>query len=496
MYFLGIDSNVHRTVVAALDLELATVVAEGYSEHQLLSGKQEGVREQDPAGWISALDSAVRQCLARLGPNRDRVAGIGVGAQSQGLVLLDGDNRILRPAKLAGDLSMLEESEEISRAFGGPPGMIELTGNVVAPDGAPAFLHWLKKRERHLFEKMATILGPHDFLNYWLTGAKRMEFGDASVSGLMNVRSREWSQPILDLIDSRLLDCLPPLSSSRGSQGPLRADLAASWGLSGEILVSAGGGHSMMEAIGAGNVSSGGVTVHLGYEGRVSGVSSEAIIDPHGEVNCFCDSTDQWMPTVATLGATDPLEMVSGTFGWSAEKLEQAVDMAPCGSEGLVFLPLAEAGESGVPARFLHGMTRENYNPVNLARSAAEGVALEFGHSLQRIVELGFEPKHVHVAGDWTRSQVWRQLVSNVFGLPVAAVKGGDGAALGAALQSAVTFFAESGEDLSYQEIADYAAEPAEGSRCEPNAEEHERYREVLSRRQFLSESLRGSALS
>ena len=86
MFFLGIDSNVHRTVVSALDLEAAAVVSEGYSDHQSLSGLPEGAREQDPAGWISALDSAVRQCLARLGPGRDRVAGIGVSAQSVGLV--------------------------------------------------------------------------------------------------------------------------------------------------------------------------------------------------------------------------------------------------------------------------------------------------------------------------------------------------------------------------------------------------------------------------
>ena len=122
-------------------------------------------------------------------------------------------------------------------------------------------------------------------------------------------------------------------------------------------------------------------------------------------------------------------------------------------------------------------------------------MALEFGHNLERIAELGFEPNHVHLAGDWSRRRVWRQLAANVIGLPVAAVKGGGGAALGAALQSAVTFFAESGEDLSYQEIAAYAAEPAEGSRCEPRSEEHQRYREVLSRRQFLSESLKDSAL-
>ncbi|MDQ8188692.1 FGGY family carbohydrate kinase [Roseibacillus persicicus] len=496
MFFLGIDSNVHRTVVVALDLELAAVVAEGSANHQFLAGAPSGVREQDPASWISALDSAVRQCLSRLGPGRDRVAGIGVSAQSHGVVTLDSDNRIIRPAKLAGDSSMWRESEEISQAFGGPPGMIELTGNVIASDGAPAFLHWLKKNEPQHYQRLATVLMPHDFLNYWLTSSKRMEFGDASACGLMDVRSRSWSEPLFNLIDPRLLERMPPLCSSRGAQGPLRHDLAASWGLTGEILVSAGGGLSMMEAIGAGNVSAGGVTVRLGQEGRVSGVSAEPIIDPRGEVNCFCDSTDQWMPTVATMAATDPLEMISSTFGWTSAQLEAAVSAAPCGAEGLVFLPPVESGDYTVPTRFLHGITRENYTATNLARSAAEGVALEFGHSLERIAELGFEPKHVHVAGDWSRSQVWRQLVANVLGLPVAAVKGGDGAALGAALQAAVTFFAESGEDLTYQEIAAYAAEPAEGSRCEPNLEEHERYREVLSRRQFLSESLRGSALS
>ena len=495
MFFLGIDSNIHRTVVVALDLELATVVAEGYAEHHLITGLADGAQEQDPASWISAMDSAVQQCLARLGPSRDRVAGVGVSAQSKGVVTLDQDNRILRAAKLAGDTTMVLESEEISQAFGGPPGMIELTGNVVAPDGAPAFLHWLKKREGHLFEQLATLLMPHDFLNYWLTGTKRMEFADASVSGLMDVRNRDWSESIVNLIEPSLLDCLPPLCSSRGAQGVLRPDLAASWGLTGDILVSAGGGTAMMEAIGAGNVSPGGVTVRLGYEGRVSGVSPVPIIDPRGVVNCFCDSTDQWMPTVATLAATDPLEMISSTFGWSLEHLAQAVEAGPCGAKGLVFLPQAETEENGALARFLHGMTRENYTPVNLARAAAEGVALEFGHNLERIVELGFEPKHVHLAGDWARSKVWRQLVANVIGLPVAAVKGGDGAALGAALQSAVTFFEESGEDLTYQEIAAYAAEPAEGSRCEPNREEHHRYLEVLSRRQFLSESLKDSAL-
>lgn len=496
MYFLGIDSNPQRTVVVALDLELAAVVAEGVVEHSLVAGLPEGHREQDPAIWISALDQAVRQCLGKLSHGRERVAGIGVSGQAGGAVVLDQENRILRPAKLAGDHSMIAAAEKISQAFGGPPGMLELIGNVLSPDSPAAFLQWLKETEPQTFAKTSTVLLPHDFLNYWLTGTKRMEYGDSSASGLMDVRSRTWSRPILDFIDPRLQACLPALCSSKGAQGHLRPDLAANWGLGKDVLVSAGGGTAMMEAIGGGNVNPGGVTVSLGVSGRVSGISREPGIDPRGEVRALCDCTDLWMPTAITPGATEPLEMVSNTFNWDSGMLEEAVRSASCGADGLVFLPLDTSVPDGDMAGFLHGMTRGNLTPGNLARAAAEGVALEFGHSLERIRELGFEPSHVHVAGDWSRSAVWRQLVANVLGLPVAAVKGGDGAALGAALQSAVTFFAESGEDLTYQEIAAYAAEPAEGSRCEPNMEEYETYQEILTRRQFLAESLRGSALS
>ncbi len=490
MYFLGIDSNDQCTTAVALDLEQATVVAEGRAEHSLIEGLPQGNREQDPAGWISALDEAVQQCLLGLGPARERVAGLGVSAQNAGVVALDAENRILRAAKLAGDTSMFRHCEKLSEIFGGPPGLIELTGNKLSPQSAATFLSWLKKHESHHFDNMASAMMPHDFLNYWLTGQKRMEFSGASASGFLDVASRSWATPIIEHVDPRLAEVLPPLSSSQAPQGFLRGELVSSWGLPKEVLVSAGGGKMMMDAIGAGNVTAGGVTVRLGREGRVSGVSSKPFVDPKGEVGCVCDCTDQWMPYVMTPNATDPLEMVSRNFGWSLSELEQAVSAARCGAAGVVFLPFEETDNYGDTVRMLHGITRRNYSPVNVARAAAEGVALDFGYSLARIGELGFIPEEIHISGDWAKSSVWRQLVSNVLGLPVEAVRWGDGAALGAALQAAVTFFSENGENLSYQEIAAYAAEPAEGTRCEPNLAHHQRYRELLARRQFLSESL------
>ncbi|MDP0490789.1 MAG: FGGY family carbohydrate kinase [Verrucomicrobiota bacterium JB023] len=496
MYFLGIDTSARRTLVVALDLELASVVAHSSVEHNWLGGLPEGHVEQDPAGWISAVDQGVRECVAKLGPaGRERVTGIGVSGQPGGTVVLDAKNRILRSAKLASDKSHMSDAEELASHFGGPPGLIELAGNALNAGSPAAFLMGFKKQQPEKFAEIAAVLLPHDFINYWLTGVKRMEYGDASGTGLMDVRTRSWCREIVEAIDPRLHECLPPVCSSRGSQGPLRPDLADSWNLPRNVLVSAGSGQAMLEAIGAGNVDAGGVTVTLGPTGRVSAVSDAPLIDPRGEVGAFCDSTDKWMPMVVTEGATDPLEMVSRTFSWDPVKLEMAVREGELGAGGLMFLPQIDAGDGSGPSAFLHGMKRGNYTSVNLARAATEGVALEFGHGLQRIVELGFEPRQVHVAGDWSRSAVWRQMVSDVLGLPVAAAKGGDGAALGAALQAAVAFFSESGEDLTYQEIAAYAAEPAEGSGCEPDEEAHEHYQEILSRRQYLAESLRGSGL-
>ena len=126
MHFLGIEIGHAATRVVALDLEAATVAAEATAAHAWVEGLPDGYREQDPACWIAAADQAMRQCLARLGDARGGVAGIGITAPTGGMVVLDENNRIVRPAKLGIDRSAQRQAEEIARAFGGAPGLIEL----------------------------------------------------------------------------------------------------------------------------------------------------------------------------------------------------------------------------------------------------------------------------------------------------------------------------------------------------------------------------------
>ena len=162
MYFLGVDNGLTRTRSVVLNLESASLVALSEVSHDVVDGLPAGQLEQDPSQWIRAVDRTVRHCLEQLGETRQRVAGIGICGQPRGMVLLDGNHRLVRPAKLAADRSATPESEEISRAFGGPPGMIELTGNSMSPADVaasridfPAWLATLSHRNRRIALRLA-----------------------------------------------------------------------------------------------------------------------------------------------------------------------------------------------------------------------------------------------------------------------------------------------------------------------------------------------------
>jgi xylulokinase len=138
-----------------------------------------------------------------------------------------------------------------------------------------------------------------------------MEYGDASGTGLLDVRTRKWCRPVMEFIDPTLEDKLPPLGSSRQAVGLLREGLRQQWGLKKSPRVSAGGGDNMMGAIGTGNVDSGVVTASLGTSGTVYAYSAEPVVDPVGEVAAFCDSTDRWLPLICTMNVTVATEQSS-----------------------------------------------------------------------------------------------------------------------------------------------------------------------------------------
>ncbi len=494
MFYLGIDSGTQGTRCVALDLESQKIVASAQRTYGLIEGLPPGHLEQAPETWTEAADEVVRECLEQLGARRQEVRAIGVSGQQHGLVVLNDDNEPVRPAKLWCDTSTAAQCEALNAEFGGADEIIAMTGNAMLPGYTAPKILWLKQNEPSNFEAATTFLLPHDYLNFWLTGEKRMEYGDASGTALFDVRTRTWCEPILDFIDPDLEDRLPTVGSSRQPAGLLRETLREEWGLGSNVLVSAGGGDNMMAAIGTGNIAPGGVlTASLGTSGVLFAYSAEPVVDEEGELAAFCDGTDGWLPLACTMNVTVATEQVRGLFGWDHAALDAAVESTPPGAGGILFLPYLNGERTpNLPrgAGVIHGLTTANMHPAQLARAAMEGVTLGLAYSLHRFRTLGLQPKEVRLTGGGSRSPVWRQMCADVFNLPVVGLEESQSAALGAAMQAAWTDHAIRGKTMTYRELVAGIVRLAPDTRAEPRAAVRQLYHELLGKQTELTRKL------
>ncbi len=487
MYFLGIDSGTQSTKAIILDLESGKILASASQSYDLIKGLPAGHLEQHPQSWVNAVEASVAACLAKLGKKKNLIRGIGVSGQQHGLVALDAKDQVVRPAKLWCDTSTQAQCEQIAHEFGGQQGVIHLAGNAMLPGYTIPKLLWMKQQEPKNFTKTKTILLPHDYINFWLSGVKRMEYGDASGMGILNVRTRQWCHEITDFIDPRVRDMLPPLGSSRSIHGTLRADLAKKWGLGDDVIISAGGGDNMMGAIGTGNIKPGVVTASLGTSGTLYGVAAAPVVDGQGEVAAFCDSTDQWLPLVCTMNVTVVTEQMRTVFGWDHKKLEAAVMSVPAGADGLLMLPYLNGERTpSLPngTGVMHGMRTMNTTPAHFARAAMEGATLGLAYGLKRFRDLGMSPKEIRLTGGGSKSAVWRQMAADAFNAEVVTLTTSEGAALGGAVQAA---YAQAGGKISYEKLCKQLVTPDEKTRCKPDKKRAALYAAQLERQMELT---------
>lgn len=493
MLCLGIDSGTKSTKTLVLDIESGKVIALAQKDYDVIPGLPHGHVEQASQTWIEAVDATIRECLARIDKRKIDIVAIGVSAQQHGLVMLDAKNEPIRPAKLWCDTSTAAQSEKLNRAFGGVDELIERTGNAMLPGYTASKLLWLKENEPQNFRRIRSILLPHDYINFWLTGERRMEHGDASGTGLMDVRTRKWYAPLIEFIDKNLAAKLPPLRSSTRPVGLLRNARREEWGLSHDVLVSAGGGDNMLGALGTGNIKPNMVTVSLGTSGTVYAFTEKPIVDPKGEIATFCDSTEHWLLLACTMNVAFAIEQLMKLFQWDAATLEEKVAAVPPGARGLLFLPYLQGerlpnlpGGSGV----LHGLNLENMNPAEIARAVVEGVTMGLAYGLKRILDLGIAPKELRVTGGGSRSAVWRQIMADVLGYPVIASKISEGAALGAAIQAAWTYCQVKGRPIALDKLVRDVVKIDRKTRAEPDKENHAFYTELRRRQTDLTRKL------
>jgi xylulokinase len=493
MIFLGIDCGTQSTKTIAIDLETGAVLASAQQSYGFVPDLPPGAREQYPKDWIDAAQQTIDSVMTELGARRSAVRGIGVSGQQHGLVPLDGEGKVVRPAKLWCDTATAPQCETITRHFGGVAKVIELVGNAMLPGYTAPKILWLRENEPENWARTKTLLLPHDYLNFWLTGEARMEYGDASGIAALDVRTRAWSAPVVDFLECG--DRLPPLGSSAEPAGTLRDELRQRWGLEPGVVVSAGGGDNMMAAIGTGNTSAGVVTASLGTSGTLFAFSEHPVIDDRGEIAAFCDSTDHWLPLLCTMNVTLVTELVRGLFDWSHSALDARVREIPAGADGLTLLPyLTGERTPNLPhgCGVLHGLTTENFTAAHLARAAMEGVTLGLGYGMQRLRELGVEPAEIRLTGGGSNSATWRQICADVFGAPVVCLQTSEGASLGAALQAAWTWSATQPTKLSLAELTRDFVKTDSATAAEPDAANTALYRERIAKMTGLRTALSG----
>lgn len=396
--------------------------------------------EQEPEEWWSATTTSIRQALTSANASGDNVAAIGLTGQMHGLVLLDEQGRVLRPAILWNDQRCGVECDEI-RARVGREQLVQITGNDALTGFTAPKILWVEKNEPEIYRRVRHVLLPKDYIRYKLTGALAMDKADGSGTMLFDLRKRTWSSEILNALNISP-DWLPPTFEGHEITGEV---IDESTGLRRGTPVVAGGGDQAAQATGVGVVRPGMMAVTLGTSGVVFAATESPLIEPHGRLHAFCHAVpDRWHLMGVMLSA-------AGSLQWYRDKLacdrdfEQLVSEAaqiPAGSEGLIFLPYLSGERTPHPDPLARGAwigLTMRHTQAHLTRAVLEGV----GFGLKDIFELmrgaGLGPiEQVRLSGGGAKSSLWRQILADILEAELVSVNTTEGAAFGAALLAGV----------------------------------------------------------
>lgn len=470
-FVAGIDAGTQSIKVVVYDPEQRKVVATTSAPLELISS-DDGSREQHASWWIDG----VRACFAQLdAATRAGIAAIAVSGQQHGFVPLDADGNVLAPAKLWCDTSSSGECDEIMDAVGGAARCIELAGNPIMAGYTASKLPWTRKHRSEAYQRLAKILLPHDYLNFWLTGEMFCEHGDASGTGWLDVRTRQWSKELLRATDSErdLTACLPPLVPVE-SMFPISPERADELGLPHGIRVAVGGGDNMMAAIGTGCVMPGRLSMSLGTSGTLFAYSDTPVVDAEGAWAAFCSSSGGWLPLICTMNCTVATETIAKLFGFSTRDGDARIAATSPGADGLTMLPFLNGERTPdlpLGKGVLAGLDLHNVSEAHFYRAAMEGATYSLKYGYDAFVRAGMSFDRIVLTGGGSKSAAWRQMVADVFGLPVEVPQQAEGAAFGAALQALWSLRQASGNAVSLAELAmeHVAAEPTLAASPDPS---------------------------
>lgn len=429
----GIDSSTQSCKVVVRDAQSGALLRQGRASHP------EGT-EVHPDHWWTALQDAIKEA-----GGLDDVAAVSVGGQQHGMVVLDSTGDVIRPALLWNDNRSAPSAAELVRAAGdgdtvsGARYWAETTGTVPVASLTLTKLQWLADNEPENAARVAAVCLPHDWLSWRLAGYGPGS-GAEGLAALATDRSDASGTGYFSTAGGRYLPELLEASLGHVPQLPVVLEpLAVAGKTPGGSLIAAGSGDNAAAALGVG-ARVGDVVMSLGTSGTVFAVSDTPSADASGLVAGFADAAGNFLPLACTLNATRVFDATAALLGVSLAGFNELALAAGSGAGGLTLVPYFDGERTpNLPdaTGSLHGITRENYTPENLARAAVEGVVCSLADGLRALQDQGVTAERIILVGGGAQSPVVQQSVAEVLGLPTMVPAPGEYVADGAARQAA-----------------------------------------------------------
>ena len=479
MLYIGIDLGTSAVKLLLMDGE--GTIRKTVSREYPLFFPLPGWSEQDPEDWWAAVLDGVRELTADCG--KSQVAGIGCGGQMHGLVALDENDRVLRPAILWNDGRTAEETEYLNTVVGKEK-LSRYTANIAFAGFTAPKLLWMRKHEPELFERIDKIMLPKDYINYRLTGVHCTDYSDASGTLLLDVEHKCWSGKMLDLCGVTEAQ-MPKLFESYEVAGTLKPDVAAALGLPETVKVCAGAGDNAAAAVGTGAVGNGACNISLGTSGTIF-ISSESFgVDHHNALHSFAHADGRYHLMGCMLSAASCnkwwAEDILNTDDFTAEQAPITDDKL--GRNHVFFLPYlmgerSPINDTNARGTFI-GLTMDSTR-ADMTQAVLEGVAFAIRDSLEVARSLGLDIKQSRICGGGAKSPLWRKIMANVCGLELERIESEEGPGYGGAMLAAVAC----GEYASVEEAAAKLVKVTETVRPERSLtgryeEQYQRFRRI-----------------
>lgn len=428
--YLGIDLGTSSVKTVLLDDEQRVIGSS--SCEQKVSRPREGWSEQDPAGWIAGIETTFSDLRQRFTAQFHAVRAIGLSGQQHGATLLDACDRVIRPCILWNDTRAWREAARLDTARSR-----ELVGNIIFPGFTSPKIPWVAEHEPDHYARLARVLLPKDYVNLWLCGEHVSEMSDASGTGWLNVKARDWSDELLAMGGLNRAN-MPRLHEGSAPVGRLRARLAERFGLSGSVVIAGGAGDNAASACGMGIVQAGSAFISLGTSGVLFAANDRYRPNAASAVHTFCHAIpDTWHQMGVILAASDALSWIAAITGQTPAQLTQALEGVDAAPVDITFLPYLggertphnDAGARGAFINLGHSSDRQA-----MTRAVLQGVSLAFKDNQMALESAGTRLQEAYAIGGGSRSVHWVQLLANVLGIPLKLCADGDyGAGLGAA---------------------------------------------------------------